>query len=54
MGTSSIYKGPKKTILLPDDYSDDNDLNDVSNFPSDEERRIRNRRPDQYGSYFAG
>lgn len=36
MGTSSIYKGPKKTILLPDDYSDDNDLNDVSNFPSDE------------------
>ena len=37
MGTSSIYKGPKKTILLPDDYSEDNDLNDVSNFPSDEE-----------------
>lgn len=37
MGTSSIYKGPKKTILLPDDYSDDNDLNDVSNSPSDEE-----------------
>lgn len=25
MGTSSIYKGPKKTILLPDDYTDDND-----------------------------
>ena len=23
MGTSSIYKGPKKTILLPDDYSDE-------------------------------
>ena len=37
MGTSSIYKGPKKTILLPDDYSDDNDLNDVSNSPSNEE-----------------
>ena len=25
MGTSSIYKGPKKTILLPDDYTDGND-----------------------------
>ena len=37
MGTSSIYKGPKKTILLPDDYSDDNDLNDGSNSPSNEE-----------------
>lgn len=36
MGTSSIYKGPKKTILLPDDYSDDNESSDVSNSPSDE------------------
>ena len=24
MGTSSLYKGPKKTVLLPDDYTDDN------------------------------
>ena len=39
MGTSSIYKGPKKTILLPDDYSDDKDSNDVSNSPSDEETK---------------
>lgn len=37
MGTSSIYKGPKKTILLPDDYSDDNDSNDISNSPSEDE-----------------
>ena len=36
MGTSSIYKGPKKTILLPDDYSDDNNPNDVSDSLSDE------------------
>lgn len=36
MGTSSIYKGPKKTILLPDDYSDDNNSNEVSDSPSDE------------------
>lgn len=36
MGTSSIYKGPKKTILLPDDYSDDNNPNDVFDTLSDE------------------
>lgn len=28
MGTSSLYRGPKKTILLPDDYTDDNVSND--------------------------
>ena len=39
MGTSSIYKGPKETISLPDAYSDDNDLTDVSNSPSDEEAK---------------
>lgn len=44
MGTSSIYKGPKKTILLPDDYSDDNYLNDVSNSPSDE---VANEQPQE-------
>ena len=28
MGTSSLYRGPKKTILLPDDYTDNNLSND--------------------------
>lgn len=30
MGTSSLYKGPKKTVLLPDDYSDESVISDSS------------------------
>ena len=32
MGTSNLYKGPKKTILLPSDYNPD-EIPELSNSP---------------------
>lgn len=48
MGTSSLYKGPKKTVLLPSDYSPDEGIGEaVSAAPAPEEEQPQGN-PDEH------